>query len=361
MPIDYQAAKQRLEEEFDAVEQAGLAAEAPAGGGDAVLPEQFDVIFRSRTQSYREVLLGCILAKLQDPAIDVHKPYVAQGDDAYNGRTLDERVVNPFLHEKRIPSSRGPFLSTFRRSVAFVPATREGLRDGEGFDALLAIIDHVNGADEAELLRTLRYALRRFVALREAGDVPLTRLQRISLEQYDALIQGLLATPSGGRFPVMLVEAGFTAIRDAYGLGWIIEVQGINAADRAAGAGGDITIRVGDAVLLAAEVTERPVARDRVVATFQTKIAPHGIEEYLFFVREGVGEDVMRQTRQYFAQGHEINFLEMRNWLVTVLATIGRAGRDVFNRVIVEKLGAADVPAALKMAWNDQIARIIAA
>jgi DNA polymerase III delta prime subunit len=68
----------------------------------------------------------------------------------------------------------------------------------------------------------------------------------------------------------------------------------------------------------------------------------------------------MRQARQYFAQGHEVNFLEMRNWLRTILSTIGRAGRDVFNRVVVQKLEANEVPTALKVSWNEQIDRIIA-
>jgi hypothetical protein len=358
MPIDYQAARETLEAELAAVEQAVLRRQAP-GCDDPAVQVFFDKVFASKTQAYREVLLGCILAKLQDPAIDVHKPYVAHGELSYNGRTLDERVVNPFLHDKRIPSSRGPFLSTFRRNVAFVAATREGLRDKDAYDALLGIIDFVDDAAEADLLTTLRYALLQFAKLRDAAEVPIARLQRISLGQFDQLVDGLLATPSGGRFPVMLIEAAFSAIRDAFGLAWDIDVQGINAADRAAGVGGDITIRMGDAILLAAEVTERPVERDRVVATFQTKIAPQGIEDYLFFVSDGVEDEVVRQARQYFAQGHEINFLEMRVWLRTVLATVGRAGRDAFNRILVERLQADGVPAALKVAWNEQIALLI--
>lgn len=120
-------------------------------------------------------------------------------------------------------------------------------------------------------------------------------------------------------------------------------------------------MKSGGALLLAAEVTERPVERDRVVATFQAKIAQQGIEDYLFFVRNQVDEDVMRQARQYFAQGHEVNFLEIQNWLKTMLSTIGRAGRDVFNRVVTERLQVADVPTALKVAWNEQIARIVEA
>jgi len=108
-------------------------------------------------------------------------------------------------------------------------------------------------------------------------------------------------------------------------------------------------------------VTERPLERNRVVATFQTKIAPHEIEDYLFFIKSPVDEDVMRQARQYFAQGHEVNFLQMRDWVRTMLATIGRPGREAFNRAILEKLEATDMPAALKVAWNEQMARLTAA
>lgn len=123
--IDYDAVRKLLNDEFSAIESEALE------GGQQNVPKSrkkhFDIIFDSHTQAYREVLLGCVLARLSDRKIDIHKPYVNQGDDAYNGRTLDEKVVNPFLHEKRIPSSRGPFLAAFRRSVMFDKTTREGM------------------------------------------------------------------------------------------------------------------------------------------------------------------------------------------------------------------------------------------
>ena len=360
MAIDYQAAKSLLAKEFEAVEQAVLAGTPPTLD-DASLVRHFDEVFASSTQAYREVLLGCALAKYLDSQTDVRKPYVSHGKNAFNGRTLDERVVNPFLHTRRIPSSRGPYLSTFRRSVPLTRSTREGLRDKRGYDALLAIINDVNSADGKRLLSLLRYTLLRFVVLRDAAAVQLVRLQRISLEQYSELIDGLLSTPSGGRFPVILIEAALVAISERFELAWSIEVQGINVADRPAGAGGDIMVRSSGDLVFAAEVTERSVDRDRVTATFQTKIAPNGIEDYLFFVKSGVDEDVMGPARQYFAQGHEVNFLEMKNWLQTILATIGRAGRDAFNRTIVARLESPDTPASLKVAWNECITAITSA
>jgi hypothetical protein len=66
----------------------------------------------------------------------------------------------------------------------------------------------------------------------------------------------------------------------------------------------------------------------------------------------------MQQAKQYFLQGHEVNFLEMKNWVLMVLATLGKKGRSIFNGVLAENTSNKDFPAALKISWNKQIARI---
>lgn len=197
--------------------------------------------------------------------------------------------------------------------------------------------------------------------MRIAADVPLSQLHRISLEQYNNLIDGLLSVPSGGRFPVILAESTFRTLKHQYNLDWTIEVQGINVADRPSGVGGDITIKSGNTILLAVEVTERPIDKSRIVSTFQTKIAPQGIEDYLFLIRGQPDDEVMRQARQYFSQGHEVNFLELKNWIIVTLATIGKAGRTAFNKALRAKLSEEDVPAAIKVAWNSCIEKLTTA
>jgi hypothetical protein len=318
-------------------------------------------LFDSRTQAFREVLLGCVLARLLNGAIDIRRPYVKQGPGAFNGRTLDEKVINPFLQEKRIPCSRGPCLSVFRRSVRFDESARGGVRDQHGYDALLTLLRHVEGlAPHDPALRSLLlYRLRAFAELRERSRVSLADLHRTSLEQLDQLADGLLATPSGGRFPVLLVVATLEAIRARFELDWTIECQGINVADSTSGAGGDIVVRSAGTIQFAAEVTERQVDSSRVVATFNTKVLPAVIEEYLFFVPHGkVDTDARRQARQYFAQGHEINFLEIREWIRFVLGTLGVRGRNAFRQTLRRLIDAPDVPTSLKLAWNEQISKL---
>lgn len=360
MAIDYEIAREDLNTIFAQAANDLLSNVPPT------IPEHligaFDSIFSSATQAYREVLLGCALVRLQDKTINIRLPYKKHAPEAYNGRTLDEKAVNPFLHEYRIPCSRGPYLSAFRRGVRFEQSTESGLRDVEGYRAFLDLIGHLEKTrNEAALRAFLRYLLYRFAKLREQADVALSRLQRMSLEQYEKLIGLLLNTPSGGRMPVVIVVAAFRSVKDCFAKDWTIEFQGINVADRPSGAGGDVTISEAGRVVFAAEITERPVDRSRVVATFNTKIAPQGIEDYLFFVPlKTLKPEARQQAQQYFAQGSDVNFLEIRTWATALLATIGKQGRELFNSHLLSLMDDADMPRQLKVAWNDHIAQLAA-
>ena len=271
MNIEYSAALNILNRTFSDVTRDYIEKRIP--NIQSGLVQSYDLLFESKTQAYREVLLGCILAKLLHPKDDVKLPYVQQGEFAYSGRTLDEKVINPFLRKAKVPSSKGPFLSVFRRSVTFTEDTQAGLRDQRGFDAMLKVLGLVNHASEKKLLKILRYHLYRFILLREMSQIELIRPKRLSLLQFDQIIASLIETPSGGRFPVFLVVATFVAIQERFDLSWDVKVQGINVADSASGAGGDVTIVEDGHVILAAEVTERCVDKSRVMATFDTKIA----------------------------------------------------------------------------------------
>jgi hypothetical protein len=327
---------------------------------DESLIEHFNKIFSSNTQAYREVLLGCVVVRILEKSVDIHLPYVSHGSKAFNARDLDEKVINPFLQSKRIPSSRGPYLSAFRRQVKFEPSTRDGLRDKSGYDSLLTLINYLaNLDDEGKLLALLQYLLFRFAQLREASIIPLTRIQRFSLEQYNQLFRSLLSRPSGGLYPVILTICMFETITQFFNLDWVIRWQGINVADAASGAGGDITIIHQGRVILAVEVTERLVDRPRLTATFNTKIAPAAIEDYLFLVGETEpSEDARNQAARYFAQGHEINFAQVCDWLIMLLATMGKSGRDLYNANLLQILAEPEIPQVVKVAWNDSVSEL---
>ena len=354
LALSNETLKSRLGESFTAAE--ALVRDGACPALPSTVESNLDSIFDSATQAYREVLIGCALMSIEAPTIDIRKPYSNQGPDAFNGRSLDEAVVNPFLQEKRVPSSRGPYLSTFRRSVDFTPSTRQGVRDKAGFDALLELIEYLRSTTLDRRISFLTGLLCRFVRLREASNIPLSRLNRVSVVQYSKLLTGLLSVPSGGRIPVIVVVATLYAIKAHFSLSWSIDFQGINEADAPGGAGGDVTVRDGGAVIFAAEVTEREVDKSRVVAIFNRKISPAGIRDYIFFAR-GTG-DAVTQASQYFAQGSEVNFVDINTWTCMSLVTMGQAGRDAFNSQLTSMLNGDDIPRTVKVAWNELVAGI---
>jgi len=71
MPMDYSASRRLLDELFAEAEQALVAGSQPPAA--PARAESFESIFASRTQAYREVLIGCALARLQDHSIDIRR------------------------------------------------------------------------------------------------------------------------------------------------------------------------------------------------------------------------------------------------------------------------------------------------
>jgi hypothetical protein len=347
-----------LFEEAQQLEEANAASEP-----DTAFAEQVARVFDSATQSYREALLGCALVAVTAPQADLTKPYKNHGDGAFNGRTLDEQVVNPFLRSGRFPSSRGPYLATLRRSVRLNDPNATGHKDKAGYLAFLNCISALQASDFGRRPVLARHICRAFVRLRAASDVALTRPRRLSVEQLRQAIHSLLAMPSGGRLPVFLVAASLNALNEAYGLRWTIEVQGINAADSASGAGGDIVVRdTAGRVAMAIEVTERVVDAERVAATFDTKIAEGGIGDYLFL--HGAtppDKGAYRAAFPYFAQGHDISFHAAEAWLVSVLTILGESGRAAFLLHFLDRLAEMDVPVKLKLGWNELAAGLTSA
>lgn len=194
-PLDYEAAKALLDEVFALAETH--ARDRVAVTVPAPIEQAIERLFSSSTQAFREAVVGCALARILDNEIDVHLPYMNQGEDAFNGRTLDEQVVNPFLQEKGIPCSKGPYLSALRRNVRLEAATATGLRDKEAFAAMLVVVDALMDAENETAKAYLLALLLAFVKLRESADITLRRIARLSLVQYGQLVEGLLATPSG--------------------------------------------------------------------------------------------------------------------------------------------------------------------
>jgi hypothetical protein len=360
MALDYAACRSELEAAYDAVQ--GVTLESLQSGVGAPFRERVESVFASRTQAYREALLGCAVAKLVDQGIDVRLPHTDLGAAAFSGRSVDEQAVNPFFRDHEIPSSRSPYLSALRRGVDFRSKNPTGQRDLDGFNALVDAVEQINTATVADLNRLLQYLVRRFLDYRDASRIPVAKIQKLSLAQIHTLMRKLLAEKSGGVFPVLLVIAVLKAQSDALKLDWTVTWQGINAADGPSGAAGDVTVtdREG-ATFLVAEVTERVIDRNRVIATFRSKVTQHNLEDYLFIHSDAAPEsEALKAAERYFSQGHELIFVNVLDWTYNLLASLTVVGRRSFVAELIALVDSDETPARLKVAWNGLIRDVLA-
>lgn len=351
--IDYTDASELLHRSFNAVtSQFSSSAQATLN----MHQEALDTIFESKTQSYREVLLGCALIRIMNPYVNIRLPYAKQGSDAFNGRTLDEQVINPFLMSKQIPCSKGPYLATFRRNVRLDMSTRSGLRDQHGYDAMMEILDVLENANKETANDILDCLLQKFIELRDRSTIHLVSVDRLSIEQWHHFLDTLLHNKSGGLIPMLVTEAAFDTINHQYNCGWSIDRQGINAADGATGAAGDITIRLGQDTIKAIEVTERPISGTRVTTTFNTKISIGDVKDYLFVYTATPPEDsAYSVSKTYFAQGYDINFIKLSNFVISIFIAGNASTRKFFMDKMLRLLQQEDIPATVKTAWNDAL------
>jgi SacI restriction endonuclease len=311
-------------------------------------------LFASKTQSYREVLLGCSLVRYFDKSVDLKLPYINLGQNSYNGRTLDENVVNPFFQANEIPSSKGPYLATFRRSVTIDGSILSSQRDKLGFSALITAITFLSGLDRKKDIKNfICFIIKNFTDLREASKIQIAKIKRLSLNQHKYLIDELIKTKSGGLLPVLITVALLKTISSCYKLDWKVELQGINEADHASGAGGDVTIKTDGEVICVLEVTERPIDSTRVVSTFNSKIVRNGITDYIFVYKNiAPSVDAINSAERYFGQGHEINFVRIAEWVINNLATLGTKCREMFLDELISLIDNKEVSSGLKVRWN---------
>ena len=79
------------------------ASEIPADPTSEVT-KQVEFVCRNQNRAGTRLLMACLLAKVHNPEIDIRKPYTKIGDDnAYSGRSYDERYIHPFIVKHALP------------------------------------------------------------------------------------------------------------------------------------------------------------------------------------------------------------------------------------------------------------------
>jgi len=81
-----------------------------------------------------------------------------------------------------------------------------------------------------------------------------------------------------------------------------------------------------------------------------------GNSDYVFLVRLArVDEQARQQIQRYFAQGYDVSTVDIHEWIINSLATVGARGRQHFQDRVVHHLSAGTVPKSLRVWWNEAI------
>jgi DNA adenine methylase len=278
------------------------------------------------------LLIACLLAKLDRPAVDVRKPYTEiGGSDTFSGRGYDEGCVARLLHNYSLPiNPTTAFLTPALRNHN-QPLTLDQVpvgRPKQVYVATLELLDAVQ-RDQVSAEDLLIEVIRDLVILR--GEQKQSLAQRLALlnshttdlflsvEGIVKLIGEHLEFKNSARLPVLVVAAAYMAAAPKLGE-QIRSLLSHNAADRQTGALGDVEVELThDGKLVTAyEMKQRRVGTEDInLALDKIERSSQRIDNYIFITTEIIDDEARIYARNLYEQtgGIEIAILNCQDFL----------------------------------------------
>lgn len=297
-------------------------------------------------------LMATTLAKLDNPRLDIRKPFIevytgAAKKDAYSGRGYDEQFVFDLIRKHRLPcSATTAFLTPGFRTKNIVLTKDQKLRGRpvEMYEYILEILDAIHrGKLPAQdvLTETLRLLLverdnrqKRLKTLleglrKDASELPL------SSEDIVKLIEQHLQCKHSSRLPVLVVAAAYRAAAEKLGEN-VLRLNPHNAADKQTGALGDVEITLlgDDKVVTTYEMKDKVVTKGDVDIAAEKIAQGVGIQNYIFITTEPIDPEVRAYATAQYAElgGVEIAILDCLSFLRHFLHLFHRIRMDFLNR-----------------------------
>jgi hypothetical protein len=294
------------------------------------------------------LLMACLLAKLDRPDVDPRKPYTEIGDeDAFSGRTYDERYITHFINANRLPlnPTTGFLTPAFRNLDRPLTADLELIgRPRQLYRDTLQLLDDVH-AGRATAEDMLTDIIRVLLVMREEKQVRMTTLlaglQRaadampLSSEETVALIEQHLKCKNSSRLPVLVVAAAYKSVGRKLGER-ALPLKSHTAADEQTGALGDVEICLenDDRVVTAYEMKMRRVTLEDVERALEKIVsADYKIHNYIFVTTDVIDENVKTYAAETYERtgGTEIAVLDCVGFLRHFLHLFHRSRTDFLS------------------------------
>lgn len=291
------------------------------------LREKIEFICRCNTNKAPiRFLMACLLGKIDDPKIDIRKPYTdIEGGDSYSGRAYDEQFIEPFVIEHKLPTNpTTAFLTPGYRNLnsKLVTGLQINGRPKEVYEYAIEILETVQ-AKKTTAENTLREIIRFLVVVKTENETRMSQLLNelkhsddaipLSSEQIVTLLQQHLSSKNSSRLPVLMVAAAYSSVKDQLGE-TIIPLQSHLAADKQTGSIGDVEITLvnDDKIVTCYEMKDKRVTvvdienAVRKIATLKPRV-----NNYIFITTDVIEDEVSLHAKEIYDQsGVEVAILD---------------------------------------------------
>jgi len=296
-------------------------------------------------------LLASTLAKLDDPTIDIRKPFKeayseANRTDAYSGRHYDEQYVFAFVTQHNLPcSSTTAFLTPGFRTKNIVLTPKENLRGRPAklYQCILEILDGIE-TRRVSAQDILDETVRLLVLERQNRQARLRSLLKslkrdtdelpLSSEDTVKLVERHLGCARSARLPVLVVASAYKAASERLGEG-ILRLNPHNAADKQTGSLGDVEITLvgDDKVVTTYEMKDKTVTIGDIDIAIQKIAESSHIQNYIFVTTERIDPDVREYASKQYQElgGVEIAILDCLGFLRHYLHLFHRLRTDFLD------------------------------
>jgi DNA adenine methylase len=257
-------------------------------------------------------LMSCLLAKIHNPQADIRKPYTEiEGDDTYSGRLYDERYVELFVHQYKLPCNpTTAYLTPAFRNLDRLLTTDLALvgRPREVYVFTLEILEKVHLQQEnandvlQEIIRFLLIIKKEDEQRMEQllADLKQSDVLPLSSEEIVTLLTQHLNCKHSSRLPVLIIASVYQTVKDQIGE-TNKSLEAHNAADKQTGCLGDVEIVLAseDKIITCYEMKDKRVTKTDIDVALQ-KFPVNRIDNYIFITTDVIETEVVEYAKSLY-------------------------------------------------------------
>ena len=325
----------------------------------------FDWIFQSNSVSMRYSVLTQLLGKHADGGRDALCLQLGEAVGAAESGRWEPRgfcgsVVVPWVQrtDNALGTSQDPYVSNPLRR-ARLDDWSATLREQDKWQRIVAILDDVQRQDDSEVTeRALRRCLASIARQYRKINVSYAVPTRISMSDTLSVIREFLDAPSGGESPMIVAVSLMRILGRRLSLFSGVRRQGVNEADSATGAPGDILCfreaeDGAEELVLAIEVKEGAVSLVEINATID-KARHTRITEVMFAAPGRRPDDevaIEERVVKAWAAGTNVYEISLIDIARVALTLVGEAERPVLLNEIGKEINERALHPRMRTMW----------